>query len=194
MTRKRLKLQLYFHVFALFMFVATFTTSPVSHRASCDLIGRPGPEGKPGSKHGPRDQDPLPLPPASVGGVKDPPTWARDPSSLSMYPSGGGAEGSRGGGGECSGKYSPVPSGGGAGLSLHLNPTTLAMLQQHNFIPYFRGTRATTRSRTGGGPCCCKTQTSKLLKQPEVFRVETIWSLCQSCLVHSKELFKQNLQ
>ncbi|XP_061619736.1 actin-binding LIM protein 2 [Phyllopteryx taeniolatus] len=31
---------------------------------------------------------------------------------------------------------------GGRGVSLHLNPTTLSMLQQHNFIPYFRGSES----------------------------------------------------
>uniref|UniRef100_A0AAQ5YE44 Actin-binding LIM protein 2 n=1 Tax=Amphiprion ocellaris TaxID=80972 RepID=A0AAQ5YE44_AMPOC len=75
---------------------------------------------------------------ALMGGVKYPSTWARDSSSLPVYYSGG-AEGSVGGGG---GKFSPIPGGGSAGLSLHLNPTTLAMLQQHNYIPYFRGSES----------------------------------------------------
>uniref|UniRef100_A0A096MHB9 Actin binding LIM protein family, member 2 n=1 Tax=Poecilia formosa TaxID=48698 RepID=A0A096MHB9_POEFO len=39
-------------------------------------------------------------------------------------------------------KYSPTPLSGSASLSLHLNPTTLAMLQQHNYIPYFRGSES----------------------------------------------------
>ncbi|XP_076009045.1 actin-binding LIM protein 2 [Genypterus blacodes] len=103
---------------------------------------RQGPEGNPGSKHGSQAQEhnSLPLPPASVGGVKYPSTWARDSSSLPMNHSGV-AEGSSGGG-DCSGKYSPGPLGSSGGLSLHLNPTTLAMLQQHNFIPYFRGSES----------------------------------------------------
>lgn len=70
-----------------------------------------------------------------MGGIKYPSTWARDSSSLPVYYSGG-AEWSGGG---VAGKYSPLPAGVSAGLSLHLNPTTLAMLQQHNYIPYFRG-------------------------------------------------------
>lgn len=74
-----------------------------------------------------------------MGAIKYPSTWARDSSSLPMYHSGG-AEGSGGVGG--SGKYSPTPAGGNASLSYHLNPTTLAMLQQHNYIPYFRGIKA----------------------------------------------------
>ncbi|XP_028284547.1 actin-binding LIM protein 2 isoform X12 [Parambassis ranga] len=77
---------------------------------------------------------------ALAGGVKYPSTWARDSSSLPVYYSGG-AEGSGSAGGG-SGKHSPLPTGGSAGLSLHLNPTTLAMLQQHNYIPYFRGSES----------------------------------------------------
>ncbi|XP_068164127.1 actin-binding LIM protein 2 isoform X1 [Antennarius striatus] len=73
------------------------------------------------------------------GTNKCPSTWARDPSSLSVYYSGG-AEGGGGVGG--SGKYSPTPAGVSAGLSYQLNPTTLAMLQQHNYIPYFRGSES----------------------------------------------------
>ncbi|XP_070786364.1 actin-binding LIM protein 2 [Enoplosus armatus] len=97
---------------------------------------RPGPEVYLGGKHNSqaRDSSCLPLPPTLIGAVKYPSTWARDSSSLPVYYSGG-AEGSGGG----SGKYSPTPTGGSAGLSFHLNPTTLAMLQQHNYIPYFRG-------------------------------------------------------
>ncbi|CAL8326664.1 unnamed protein product [Lota lota] len=37
---------------------------------------------------------------------------------------------------------SPTPPGGSGALALHLNPTTLAMLQQHNYIPYFRGSES----------------------------------------------------
>nr|XP_057934194.1 actin-binding LIM protein 2 isoform X2 [Doryrhamphus excisus] len=39
-------------------------------------------------------------------------------------------------------KYPATIGGGGVGASLHLNPTTLSMLQQHNFIPYFRGSES----------------------------------------------------
>uniref|UniRef100_UPI003AB0D43E actin-binding LIM protein 2 n=1 Tax=Centroberyx gerrardi TaxID=166262 RepID=UPI003AB0D43E len=104
---------------------------------------RPGPEQCLGGRYSSqaRDSSSLPLPPVYMGGVKYPSTWARDSSSLPMYYSGG-AEGSGsvgGGGGGGSGKYSPIPTGGSGSLSLHLNPTTLAMLQQHNYIPYFRG-------------------------------------------------------
>ncbi|XP_070405677.1 actin-binding LIM protein 2 isoform X1 [Nothobranchius furzeri] len=71
---------------------------------------------------------------AHQGGAKCPSTSTRDPSSLPVYFSAG-AEGSSGG----VGKYSPIPSGGSTSLTLQLNPTTLALLQQHNYIPYFRG-------------------------------------------------------
>lgn len=74
--------------------------------------------------------------------IKYPSTWARESSSFPVYYAAG-AEGSGGdGGGGGSGKYSPTPIGGIAGLSFHLNPTTLAMLRQHNYIPYFRGIKA----------------------------------------------------
>ncbi|XP_035531187.1 actin-binding LIM protein 2 isoform X4 [Morone saxatilis] len=102
---------------------------------------RPGPDVYLGGRHSSqaRDSSSLPLPPTPMGTIKYPSTWARDSSSLPMYYSGG-AEGSGGVGG-C-GKYSPTPAGGSAGLSFHLNPTTLAMLQQHNYIPYFRGSES----------------------------------------------------
>ncbi|XP_019126564.1 actin-binding LIM protein 2 isoform X3 [Larimichthys crocea] len=102
---------------------------------------RPGPEISLGSRSScqARDSSSLPLPPNLMGAIKYPSTWARDSSSLPMYHSGG-AEGSGGVGG--SGKYSPTPAGGNASLSYHLNPTTLAMLQQHNYIPYFRGSES----------------------------------------------------
>lgn len=77
-----------------------------------------------------------------MGVIKYPSTGARDSSSLPMCYTGA-AEGSGGvGGGGGGGKYSPTPAVGSAGLSYHLNPTTLAMLQQHNYIPYFRGIKA----------------------------------------------------
>ncbi|XP_028284545.1 actin-binding LIM protein 2 isoform X10 [Parambassis ranga] len=103
---------------------------------------RAGPEVHLGGRYSSHacDSSSLPLPPALAGGVKYPSTWARDSSSLPVYYSGG-AEGSGSAGGG-SGKHSPLPTGGSAGLSLHLNPTTLAMLQQHNYIPYFRGSES----------------------------------------------------
>ncbi|XP_029696182.1 actin-binding LIM protein 2 isoform X3 [Takifugu rubripes] len=66
------------------------------------------------------------------GAFKYPPSGARDSSPLPLYCPGG-ADG---------GKYSPAPAVGSAGLSYHLNPTTLTMLQQHNYIPYFRGSES----------------------------------------------------
>lgn len=69
-----------------------------------------------------------------TGAFKYPPSGARDSSSLPLYCPGG-ADGS-------GGKSSPAPAGGSAGLSYHLNPTTLTMLQQHHYIPYCRGIRA----------------------------------------------------
>lgn len=109
---------------------------------SCDLIGHSGTDASVGSRYTSqgRDSNSLPLPPIVMGGIKYPSTLTRDSSSLPMHYSGG-AEGSVGVGGG-GGKFSPTPGSGSGGLSLHLNPTTLAMLQQHNFIPYFRGIKA----------------------------------------------------
>ncbi|XP_074517889.1 actin-binding LIM protein 2 [Halichoeres trimaculatus] len=101
---------------------------------------RPGPDVYLGGRYSSqaRDTNSLPLPPSLLGAIKYPSTWARDPSPLPQYYPGG-AEGSSGGGGGGSGKHSPLPAGGNVSLSYQLNPTTLAMLQQHNYIPYFRG-------------------------------------------------------
>nr|XP_043876682.1 actin-binding LIM protein 2 isoform X5 [Solea senegalensis] len=104
-------------------------------------VSRPGPELNLAARHVIQTRDPssLPLPPTIMGGIKYPSTWARDSSSLPVYYSGG-AEGSGGvGGGD---KHSPTPAGGGTGMSLHLNPTTLALLQQHNYIPYLKGSES----------------------------------------------------
>ncbi|XP_054457085.1 actin-binding LIM protein 2 [Anoplopoma fimbria] len=103
---------------------------------------RPGPEVYLGGRHSSQAHDSSShvLPPALTGAIKYPSTWARDSSSLPVYAAG--AEGIGGGSGCGSGKYSPTPVGGSAGLSFHLNPTTLAMLQQHNYIPYFRGSES----------------------------------------------------
>ncbi|XP_062417975.1 actin-binding LIM protein 2 isoform X3 [Pungitius pungitius] len=105
---------------------------------------RPGSELYLGGRHSSQahDSSSLPLPPTQMGGNKCPSTRARESTSLpGCYASGaeGNGVGGGGGGGEGIGKYSPTPVAGGAGLSFHLNPTTLAMLQQHNYIPYFRG-------------------------------------------------------
>lgn len=122
-------------------FIILSMAQHVTQHVSCDLIGHSGPEVSLGSRYSSqgRDSSSLPLPPTVMGGSKSPSSWARDSSSLPMHYSGG-AEGSGVGGG--GGKYSPTPASGSGGLSLHLNPTTLAMLQQHNFIPYFRGIKA----------------------------------------------------
>ncbi|XP_034073747.1 LOW QUALITY PROTEIN: actin-binding LIM protein 2 [Gymnodraco acuticeps] len=100
---------------------------------------RPGPEvslgGRPSSQA--RDSSSLPLPPTLVGAIRCPSTVARDSPSVPAHCPAG-AEESGGGGG----KLSPTPVVGSAGLSYHLNPTTLAMLQQHNYIPYFRGSES----------------------------------------------------
>lgn len=119
----------------------TFSIYSLTQHVSCDLIGHSGPDVYLGSRSSSqaRDSSSLPLPPTHMGAIKYPSTGARDSSSLPMCYSGA-AEGSGGVGG--SGKYSPTPAVGSAGLSYHLNPTTLAMLQQHNYIPYFRGIKA----------------------------------------------------
>ncbi|XP_008322113.1 actin-binding LIM protein 2 isoform X3 [Cynoglossus semilaevis] len=103
---------------------------------------RPGPEQYHAPKYSnqARDSSSLPLPP-NMGANKCPSTWTKDSSLPLPVHNSGGAEGSAGGG-VGTGKYSPIPAGGSAGLSLHLNPTTLAMLQQHNYIPYFRGSES----------------------------------------------------
>ncbi|XP_043953080.1 actin-binding LIM protein 2 isoform X3 [Gambusia affinis] len=96
---------------------------------------RAGPEVHMGAKYSSlaRDSSSLPSPKPFLGGVRNLSTLARDTSSLPAHFSDR-AEGSGG-----IGKYSPTPLSGSASLSLQLNPTTLAMLQQHNYIPYFRG-------------------------------------------------------
>ncbi|KAM9827706.1 actin-binding LIM protein 2 [Neosynchiropus ocellatus] len=98
---------------------------------------RPGPEVHLSNKYCslPRDTSTLPVPPNLMGGVRYHSSWARDSSSSPINLTVG-LDGS--GGGKCS----PTPLGGSGGVSLHLNPTTLAMLQQHNFIPYFRGSES----------------------------------------------------
>ncbi|KAM9718259.1 actin-binding LIM protein 2 isoform 1-T1 [Menidia menidia] len=80
-----------------------------------------------------RDSTSLSSPPTHRGDIKYPSNWVMDLHHFS------GAEGS---GGSCIDTHSPTPSGGSAGFSLQLNPTTLAMLQQHNYIPYFRGSES----------------------------------------------------
>ncbi|XP_021171512.2 actin-binding LIM protein 2 isoform X5 [Fundulus heteroclitus] len=98
---------------------------------------RAGPGVHMGGKYSslPRDSSSLPSPIPHLGGVKSPATSARNTSSFPAHYCR--AEGSSSAVGL--GKYSPIPAGGSASLSLQLNPTTLAMLQQHNYVPYFRG-------------------------------------------------------
>ncbi|XP_047427284.1 actin-binding LIM protein 2 isoform X10 [Mugil cephalus] len=105
---------------------------------------RPGPEVYLGGRYNSqaRDSSSLTLPPTLTGGIKYPssPGAGDGSSSPGLYSAG--VKGSAvGGAGGVGGKYSPIPAGGSAALSLHLNPTTLAMLQQHNYIPYFRASR-----------------------------------------------------
>ncbi|XP_013872932.1 actin-binding LIM protein 2 [Austrofundulus limnaeus] len=84
------------------------------------------------------DSSSLPPPINHLGGAKYPSTCTRDSSTTLPVYYAPGAEGSGGG----LGKYSPTPPGVSAGLSLQLNPTTLALLQQHNYIPHFRGSES----------------------------------------------------
>ncbi|XP_075890021.1 actin-binding LIM protein 2 isoform X1 [Nelusetta ayraudi] len=102
---------------------------------------RQGPDANPGSRPGSQARDFIaaPLPPALIAALKHPSALARDSSSPLLCYSGG-AEGNSGVGG--SGKFSPIPAVGSAGFTYHLNPTTLSMLQQHNYIPYFRGSES----------------------------------------------------
>lgn len=140
----------------------------------CNLIGHSGPELYLGGRYSSQapDSSSFPLPQVVMGGIKHPITWDKDSSSLpaSILFHSGGTEGSGGGGGGFvgGGKYSPTPAGGSAGLSLHLNPTTLAMLKQHNYIPYFRGIKAhwgqdSVQYRQVSGNIAAVLQSSKLL-------------------------------
>uniref|UniRef100_A0A3P9KN25 Actin-binding LIM protein 2 n=1 Tax=Oryzias latipes TaxID=8090 RepID=A0A3P9KN25_ORYLA len=76
-----------------------------------------------------------PPPLAFRPGSRLPPSGAKEAVLLSAHR----AAGSDGG---CVGSCSPTPLGGSTGLSSQLNPTTLALLQQHNYIPYFRGSES----------------------------------------------------
>lgn len=88
----------------------------------------------------------LPHPSAYTGGPKYLSSLARDSSSLPMdysralppkFPGGLQVPGALTQPGKMSpgGRISP----GGRNSPLPLNPTTLAMLQQHNYVPCFRG-------------------------------------------------------
>ncbi|XP_041724376.1 actin-binding LIM protein 2 isoform X7 [Coregonus clupeaformis] len=94
----------------------------------------------------PLDSSSLPHPSAYTGGPKYLSSLARDSSSLPMHYSGGLPRKYPGalqipGGMTVPGRISPRGrvSPGGRNSPLPLNPTTLAMLQQHNYVPYFRG-------------------------------------------------------
>ncbi|XP_047241705.1 actin-binding LIM protein 2 isoform X3 [Girardinichthys multiradiatus] len=99
---------------------------------------RAGPEVHMGGKYSSlaRDSSSLSSPIPHLGGVQNPSMLTRDTSSLPAYYSGR-ADGS--GGAVDIGKYSPSQPSGSGNLSLQLNPTTLAMLRQHNYVPYFKG-------------------------------------------------------
>ncbi|XP_055756390.1 actin-binding LIM protein 2-like isoform X2 [Salvelinus fontinalis] len=94
----------------------------------------------------PLDFSSLPRPSAYTGGPKYLSPLARDFSSLPMHYSEGLPPKYPGalqtpGGMTVPGRISPRGrvSPGGRNSPLPLNPTTLAMLQQHNYVPYFRG-------------------------------------------------------
>nr|XP_046174704.1 actin-binding LIM protein 2 isoform X4 [Oncorhynchus gorbuscha] len=94
----------------------------------------------------PLDSSSLPRSSAYTGGPKYLSPLARDFSSLPMHYSEGLPPKYPGalqmpGGMTVPGRISPRGrvSPGGRNSPLPLNPTTLAMLQQHNYVPYFRG-------------------------------------------------------
>ncbi|XP_014011016.1 actin-binding LIM protein 2 isoform X5 [Salmo salar] len=94
----------------------------------------------------PLDSSSLPRPSAYTGGPKYLSPLARDSSSVPMHYSEGLPPKYSGvlqmpGGMTVPGRISPRGrvSPGGRNSPLPLNPTTLAMLQQHNYVPYFRG-------------------------------------------------------
>uniref|UniRef100_A0A3Q3VR23 Uncharacterized protein n=1 Tax=Mola mola TaxID=94237 RepID=A0A3Q3VR23_MOLML len=96
---------------------------------------------------------------------------AQDFSSLPLPPT---LMGSGSGSGKCPPKPA-VSSVGSVGLSYHLNPTTLAMLQQHNYIPYFRSEsgRSTPSLSTysdGKSP----SSTSTYMAAPRHFHIPTM--------------------
>ncbi|XP_055756389.1 actin-binding LIM protein 2-like isoform X1 [Salvelinus fontinalis] len=97
----------------------------------------------------PLDFSSLPRPSAYTGGPKYLSPLARDFSSLPMHYSEGLPPKYPGalqtpGGMTVPGRISPRGrvSPGGRNSPLPLNPTTLAMLQQHNYVPYFRGSES----------------------------------------------------
>ncbi|XP_019733023.1 actin-binding LIM protein 2 isoform X3 [Hippocampus comes] len=116
--------------------------SPCQHRPSSPSsnssmggYGRYTPSRSPqnNSRPGPEIDCPSTIGPLPCG-VKFTSSLARaSPSHLAHH-----SKGTEG----CSGATNTALLGGGSGVSLHLNPTTLSMLQQHNFIPYFRGSES----------------------------------------------------
>ncbi|XP_036843664.1 actin-binding LIM protein 2 isoform X4 [Oncorhynchus mykiss] len=97
----------------------------------------------------PLDSSSLPRPSAYTGGPKYLSPLARDFFSLPMHYSEGLPPKYPGalqmpGGMTVPGRISPRGrvSPGGRNSPLPLNPTTLAMLQQHNYVPYFRGSES----------------------------------------------------
>ncbi|XP_049616958.1 actin-binding LIM protein 2 isoform X1 [Syngnathus scovelli] len=73
----------------------------------------------------------------------------------------------------CSAAASTILWPGGRGVSLHLNPTTLSMLQQHNFIPYFRGSESgrSTPSLSAYSDCKSPSSTSTYVAAPRHFHI-----------------------
>ncbi|XP_032366848.1 actin-binding LIM protein 2 isoform X3 [Etheostoma spectabile] len=148
---------------------------------------RPGPEAYLGGRHSSQayDSSTLDLPPNLLGAIKYPSTWARDSPSLPVHCSAG-AERSGGG------KFSPTPVGGSASLSYQLNPTTLAMLQQHNYIPYFRGSESgrSTPSLSTYSDGKSPSSTSTYVAAPRHFHVPE--TLVKDNLYRKPPIYKQH--
>ncbi|CAB1345055.1 unnamed protein product [Coregonus sp. 'balchen'] len=118
----------------------------------------------------PLDSSSLPHPSAYTGGPKYLSSLARDSSSLPMHYSGGLPRKYLGalqipGGMTVPGRISPRGrvSPGGRNSPLPLNPTTLAMLQQHNYVPYFRASRTSWQEGDD-----VKTRTSWMILKSEI--------------------------
>ncbi|KAM9406949.1 actin-binding LIM protein 2-like isoform 9-T9 [Salvelinus alpinus] len=116
------------------------------------------------------DSSSLPHPSAYTGGPKYLSSLARDSSSLPMdysrglppkFPGGLQVPGALTQPGKMSpgGRVSP----GGRSSALPLNPTTLAMLQQHNYVPYFRASRTSWQEGDD-----IKTRTSWMILKSEI--------------------------
>ncbi|XP_045557239.1 actin-binding LIM protein 2 isoform X9 [Salmo salar] len=118
----------------------------------------------------PLDSSSLPRPSAYTGGPKYLSPLARDSSSVPMHYSEGLPPKYSGvlqmpGGMTVPGRISPRGrvSPGGRNSPLPLNPTTLAMLQQHNYVPYFRASRTSWQEGDD-----VKTRTSWMILKSEI--------------------------